>query len=61
MEFQLSHETKLICNCLCSKTLKDRLIISIEGPAAESFPYEKACDIWANGCAKVHVHVCDWL
>ena len=35
-------------NRLCSKTLNNLLMISIEGPAAESFPYEKACDIWAS-------------
>ena len=35
-------------NRLSSRTLNDLLMITIEGPAPESFPYDSACNIWAS-------------
>ena len=35
-------------NRLCNRTLNNLLIISIEGPDTEDYPYDKACNLWAS-------------
>ena len=34
-------------NWLSSKTLNNLMMIAVEGPSSDEFPYDQACETWA--------------